>query len=110
VFLYTEEIKMKLLSSEALNQVSGGMATMSGGFSMGPNGFTFGPNFVITVTDNSANILGSLKAYANQVVDGSTGAVLFDGTQSSFCFKDSSFSVTAVPGGHSYHYAGACIC
>ncbi len=99
---------MKILSSEELNLVSAAMASMSGSFSMGPGGYSFGNNFVITVTDGSSNIMGAIRAYANKFIDGSTGTVLFDGTQSSFCFKGYNFVVSAVAGGHSYSCTGIC--
>lgn len=99
---------MRVLSNNETNQITGAFARMSGSFSMNPNGMTFGSNFAITVTDNSANSLGNFKAYANKVVDGSTGTVLFDGTQNSFCINGSSFSVTPIQGGHVYKYIGPC--
>lgn len=99
---------MKLLSILETTQVSAAYASMVGSFSMGPGGITFGTNFVVTVTDASSNILGNFKVYPNKVINGANGVVLYDGSQSSFCFNGYNFSVSEVVGGHAYSCTGLC--
>ena len=99
---------MKLISIDETKYVSGAMATIHGGFSMVGGDFTFKDGFYIAVTGTSASVLGYFGAYANEVVNHATGEILFDGTQSSFCIYESSFSVSSTPGGHIYTYTGSC--
>lgn len=99
---------MRIISNSQANYVAGAMASIKGPFSYGPNGMEFGAGFVITVTDASKNLMGNFHAYPNKVVDASTGQVLFDGTQNSFCINGASFQVQAVQGGHAYSFMGIC--
>lgn len=99
---------MKIITNTQLSQISGGLASLSGGFGMGPDGMTFQPGFSITVTHDSANVMRNFAVYADCVIDLASNQVLFDGTQSSFCFNGSTFTVSSVEGGHRYTYTGYC--
>lgn len=79
---------MYLLKTEALNLVSGGMASLSNG--------------IYTVTDNSSFTNGNLKMLANEVIDISSNATLYSGSQCTFCHQGTLYVVAPVKGGHSY--------
>lgn len=106
---------MKLLSINEINQVSGAIVSMSGVYSSWFGNVSFGSNFQMIVTGGSISTMGNLEFYANKVIDGATGNILFDGTQSTFCANGSMFSATPVTdywyifgSGYSYNYMGAC--
>jgi len=99
---------MKLLAMIEIQSISGGYATMSGPFSIGVNGASFQPGAYIEVTGKSVNKLNNFVAYADRVIDTATNEVLYDGSQSSFCFMGNTFNVIPVAGGHRYAFAGIC--